>query len=74
MQVSPVTMSHPSPWHHPVCCYKRTLKEEKGLLLLAFGFCLLGLYFGRFGLGRFWKGKELSKGKCEREKLLKRKC
>jgi hypothetical protein len=46
MQVSPVTMSCPSPWCYPVCCYKRPfLKEEEGLLLFAFGSCLLGLYF-----------------------------
>jgi hypothetical protein len=37
MQVSPVTVSHPSPWLHPVYCYKRPLKEEEGLLPLAFG-------------------------------------
>jgi hypothetical protein len=37
MQVSPVTVSHPSPWLHPVCCYKRSLKEEEGLLLFSFG-------------------------------------
>jgi hypothetical protein len=32
-------------WLHPVCCYRRSLKEEEGLL----GFCLLRLYFGLFG-------------------------
>jgi hypothetical protein len=32
MQVSPVTMSCPSLWLHPVCCCKRPLKGEKGLL------------------------------------------
>jgi hypothetical protein len=65
-QVSPVTMSHPSLWLHPVCCYKRPLKEAEGLFLLLFalGFCLLGLYFGLFGVGSFWKGKQLLKGKC----------
>jgi hypothetical protein len=61
MQVSPVAMSRPSLWLHPVCCYKRPLKEEEGLLVFAFGFCLLGLYFGFFGVGSFWKGKELLK-------------
>jgi hypothetical protein len=41
-------MSPPSPWLHPVCCYKRPLKQEEGLLLW-------GLYFGLldFLLG-FW--------------------
>jgi hypothetical protein len=39
-QFSPVAMSRPSLWRHPVCCYKRPLKEEKGLLL--------------FGLFAFW--------------------
>jgi hypothetical protein len=57
-QVSPVAMSCPSPWLHPVCCYKRPLKEKEGL------FCLLGLHFRLFGVGSFWKGKELLKGKC----------
>jgi hypothetical protein len=59
-QVSPVTMSHLSPWLHPVCCYKRLLKDEEGLL--AFGSLLW--IFGSFDVGRFWKGKELLKGKC----------
>jgi hypothetical protein len=45
----------------------------------AFVFCLLGLYFGLFGVGRFWKGKELLKGKIAEGKrtvegkMLKRK-
>jgi hypothetical protein len=55
-QISPVAMSRPSPWHHPVCCYERPLKEEERLLLFAFGFYL---FFGLFGVGSFWKGKEL---------------
>jgi hypothetical protein len=37
-QVSPVAMSCPSPWLHPVCCYKRPLKEEEEL------FCFEGLF------------------------------
>jgi hypothetical protein len=49
----------PSPWLHPVCCYKRPLKQEEELLPFVF----LGLYFGLFGVGSFWKGKELLKGK-----------
>jgi hypothetical protein len=67
MQVSPVTMSHPSPWLHPVCCYKRHLKEEEGFFGLYFGLFALGdflpltigkkLLFGPFGVGSFWKGK-----------------
>jgi hypothetical protein len=87
-------MSRPSPWLHPVCCCKRPLKEEKGLLpfgallwaldfLLGFWLFALGgflplnigkkLYFGPFGVGSFWKGKELLKGRivegknCRRE-------
>jgi hypothetical protein len=62
VQVSPVAMSHPSLWLHLVCCYKRPLKEEEGLF--AFCFLSLGLYFGLFDVGSFWKGKELLKGKC----------
>jgi hypothetical protein len=58
-QVSPVTMSCPSLWLHPVCCYKRLLEKEEGFLLSALG-DLLGL----FGVGNSWKGKELLKGKC----------
>jgi hypothetical protein len=38
--------------------YKRPLKDSWG-----FFFCLLGLYFGLFGVETFWKGKELLKGK-----------
>jgi hypothetical protein len=31
----------------------------------------LGLYFGLFGVGSFWKGKELLKGKiAERRRLV----
>jgi hypothetical protein len=51
-QVSAVTMSRPSPWLHPVCCYKRPLKEEEGLLLFAFaiwGFTLDFLVWEAFG-------------------------
>jgi hypothetical protein len=54
-------MSCPSPWLHPVCCYKRPLKGEEGLLPL-----------GLYGVGRFWKGKELWKGKIAEGKMLKR--
>jgi hypothetical protein len=65
---------------HPVCCYKRPLKDEQGLLFwgLYFGlsawllaFCFLGLYFGPFDMGSFWKGKELLKGKIAEGKILK---
>jgi hypothetical protein len=63
MQVSPVAMSRPSLWLHPVCCYKRPLKEEEGLSLFAFGSCLLGFYFGLFGVGSFWKGERIIEGK-----------
>jgi hypothetical protein len=50
MQVSPVTMSHPSPWLHPDGCYKRPLKEEEGLSAF-WGFTLA---FGLFALGGFF--------------------
>jgi hypothetical protein len=78
MQVSPVKMSRPSPRTKSLCStlftavYKRLLKEEEGLLPLAFtwGCCLfLGFGFGLgfstlgFLVGSFWKGKELLKGK-----------
>jgi hypothetical protein len=51
MQVSPVTMSCPSLWLHPVCCYKRPLKEKEGLL--PFGALLWDLGLLDFLLG-FW--------------------
>jgi hypothetical protein len=53
-------MSRPSPWLHPVCCYKRPLKEEEGLLLLTFAFWGFTLGFWAFGLFAwllaFWFG------------------
>jgi hypothetical protein len=62
MQVSPVTMSHPSLWLHPVCCCKRPLKEEEGLLPFgtlpwAFGLFawLLAFYFGGFLPLNYWE-------------------
>jgi hypothetical protein len=63
-QVSPVTMSCPSPWLPPVCCYKRPLKEEEGL------FVFWGFYFGPFGVGSFWKGKRIIKGKIAEGKRI----
>jgi hypothetical protein len=55
MQVSFVIMSCPSPWLHPVCCYKRSLKAEKGRFgLLPFGalpWALDFLLWGTFCLG-----------------------
>jgi hypothetical protein len=42
-----------------------------GALLSFLGFCFWGLYFGLFGVGRFWKGKELLKGKTVEGKMLK---
>jgi hypothetical protein len=65
-------MSRPSLWLHPVCCYKRPLKEEEGFLLLG-GFTLgflLGFFFALEGflplnigkkllLWAFWYGKFL---------------
>jgi hypothetical protein len=75
MQVSPVTLSCPSPWLHPVCCYKRPLKEEEGLLFFA------ALLWAFFGVGSFWKGGvKLLKGKLAEEKrivegkMVKEKC
>jgi hypothetical protein len=61
-QVSPVTISRPSPWLHPVCRYKRPLKEAEGLLLLgalleAFGFFawLLAFCFGGLFAFEYWE-------------------
>jgi hypothetical protein len=69
MQVSPVTMSHPSPGTAALPCLpldiKDSLKENWGvafaldLLLEAFAFGLL-LFWVK---GGFWKG-ELLKGNC----------
>jgi hypothetical protein len=74
MQVSPVAMSLPSLKLHPVCCYKRPLKEEEGplsfgalwLLDLLLGFWLfalrgfLPLNIGKkLSLWAFWYGKLL---------------
>jgi hypothetical protein len=39
-------MSRPSPWLHPVCCYKSPLKKEEGLLLSAFAFTFWGFTLG----------------------------
>jgi hypothetical protein len=35
-----------------------------------FFFCCLGLYFGLFGVGSFWKEKELLKGKIAEGKRI----
>jgi hypothetical protein len=58
MQVSPVTMSCPSPKASAPLCLplfiKGPLKEEEGLLLFAFGFWfggLFGLWLDFFALG-----------------------
>jgi hypothetical protein len=62
-QVSPVTMSHPSPRASTPPCLLLFIKEplKKGRrVFLGFG---LGFGFGLFGVGSFWKGKELLKGK-----------
>jgi hypothetical protein len=76
-QVSPVTMSHPSlRTTAPPCLLlgiKDSLKEDDRFLLWAF---VLGIFTfalrllllasdgeGFFGVGGFWKGKELLKGK-----------
>jgi hypothetical protein len=73
MQISPVTMSRPSPRASAPPCLplfiKEPLKEEEWLFALRLfaleGF--LGLWLdsfalGFFGVGSFWKGKELLKG------------
>jgi hypothetical protein len=47
MQVSPVTKSGLFQCLHPVCCYKRPLKEEQGFCLLGaliWAFCFEGLF------------------------------
>jgi hypothetical protein len=71
MQVSPITMSCLSPWLHPVCWYKRPLKEEEGLLLFTFCFCLLGLYLGFFWCGKLLEGKRIVEGKMLKGKIAK---
>jgi hypothetical protein len=56
MQFSPVAMSHHSLGLHPVCCYKRSVKEEGGFLpfgALLLDFLLLGLLLLDFLFG-FW--------------------
>jgi hypothetical protein len=64
-QVSPVTMSCPSPWLHPVCCYKRPL--EKGvLLLLAFGSLLWAFWCGKLLEGKRITEEKILKGKYQR--------
>jgi hypothetical protein len=55
-QVSPVEMSHPSPWLYPVCCYKRPLKEEEGILPL-------GALLWTFWCGKLLEGKIIIEGK-----------
>jgi hypothetical protein len=51
---------------------KGPLKEGWGLLL--FAFCRRSFYFGPFGVGSFWKGKELLKGKiAEGKRIVERK-
>jgi hypothetical protein len=64
MQVPPVIMSCPS--LSPVCCHKRPLKEEEGLLtFLAFvfwDFTLGFLVWEAFGRKRIIEGKMLKRG------------
>jgi hypothetical protein len=43
-KVSPVNNVTPSSQCRPVCCYKRPLKEEEGLLLFAFWGLVLGFW------------------------------
>jgi hypothetical protein len=57
MQVSPVAMSRPSLWLHPVCCYKRPLKEKGGFAFGFWGFTLGFLLWEAFGREKLLKGK-----------------
>jgi hypothetical protein len=57
----------PLPWLHPVCCYKRSLKEEEGFL--AFGFLPFGALLWAFWCGKLLEGKRIIEGK-----MLKGKC
>jgi hypothetical protein len=41
-----------------------------GLSAWLLAFCFLGLYLGPFGVGSFWKGKELLKGKIAEGKRI----
>jgi hypothetical protein len=52
----PVALSCPSLWLHPVCCYKRPLKKEKGILLL-------GVLLWAFWCGKLLEGKRIVEGK-----------
>jgi hypothetical protein len=82
-QVSPVAMPHPSLWPHPVCCYKRPLKEEEwfllfGALLWAFGWLFVLGGFLPLNIGKklllwsFWCGKLLEGKRIAEGKMLKR--
>jgi hypothetical protein len=50
----------PSQWLHPVCCYKRHLKEEEGLLVLLLAFMAL---LWAFWCGKLLEGKRIIEGK-----------
>jgi hypothetical protein len=79
-QVSPVTMSLPSSWRHPVCCYKRPLKEDEALLPFGALFRALGLFAWLLALNigkklllwAFWFGKLLEGKRIIEGKILKR--
>jgi hypothetical protein len=69
MKVLSVTTSRPSPRTAAPPCLplgiKDSLKEEKKIFvlrLLLWGLLLLDFWL--FGVGGFWKGKELLKGNC----------
>jgi hypothetical protein len=63
----------PSPWLHFVCCYKRPLKEEEGLLLFGLFDWLLALSIGKkLLLWAFWCGKLLEGKRIIKGKMLKR--
>jgi hypothetical protein len=62
-QVSPVAMLHPSPTASTPPCLLLFIKGP-----LKEGFW--GLYFGLFGVGSLWKGRELLKGKIAEGKRI----
>jgi hypothetical protein len=62
-QDSPV-QCHTPPLLHPVCCYKRPLKEEECIWLGFFAFALgRSFYFGLLEGKRIVEGKRVTKGK-----------
>jgi hypothetical protein len=58
-------MSHPSPWLHPVCCYKRSLQEEEGLAFAFWGFTLGILVWEAFGREKSYGRENAKEGLIE---------